>query len=90
MVLVVLGGGGWFGWRALQSRSAADGAVAEEEADPPATVLDIPAALEPRTREVAALALADWVIAVRDTLPAQRGEPAVKPTDPVTPRTQRA
>ena len=73
LVLVVLGGGGWFGWRALQSRSAADGAVAEEEVDPPVTILDIPAALEPRTREVAALALADWVIAVRDTLPAQRG-----------------
>jgi hypothetical protein len=71
VVLLVLGGGGFFGWKALQGRG--DDTAIEEEVDPPVTIPDIPANLEPRMREVAQLALADWIVAVRDSLPVQQG-----------------
>jgi len=71
VVLLVLGGGGFFGWKALQGRG--DDTAIEEEVDPPVTIPDIPAELEPRMREVAQLALGDWIVAVRDSLPVQQG-----------------
>jgi hypothetical protein len=71
VVLLLVGGGGFLGWRALQGRG--EQAAVEEQVDPPVTIPAIPAELEPRVREVAQLALQDWIVAVRDSLPVQRG-----------------
>ena len=72
-VAIVLLGVGWFGWNAVRGEPEA---VVEEEVDPPVAIPELSAELEPRMREVAALALADWVAAIRDTLPLQLGVPA--------------
>ena len=72
-VAIVLLGVGWFGWNAVRGEPEA---VVEEEVDPPVAIPELPAELEPRIHEVAALALADWGAAIRDTLPLQLGVPA--------------
>ena len=45
----------------------------EEEIDPPVTIPDIPAELEPVMRGVAVAAKADWIATLHDSVPVQLG-----------------
>jgi hypothetical protein len=73
--LALLAGGGWLVLSMLRGGGETE-AVVEKVVDPPVTIPDIPPELEPRMREVARLALTDWVVQVRDSLPVLRGIPA--------------
>ena len=72
-------GGGWFGWSLFRNGEQAVAAV-EEEIDPPVTIPDIPAELEPVMREVAVAAKADWIATLRDSVPVQLGGWPSSPT----------
>lgn len=73
-VVLLLVGGGWFGWNFFRNRKAAQ-ASAPEEIDPPVTIPTIPAELEPRLRAVAAAAKTDWLSSLRTQIPSERGLP---------------
>ena len=73
-VVLLLVGGGWFGWNSFRNRQAAQ-ATAPEEIDPPVTIPSIPAELEPRLQSVTAEAKTDWLAALRTQMPSERGLP---------------
>ncbi|HSW28065.1 MAG TPA: hypothetical protein VLH75_01110 [Longimicrobiales bacterium] len=60
--LAVVGGGGFFGWKAFQGRRAAQAAEEATPALPPVTIPSIPAELLPRMRDVGELALGDMLV----------------------------
>jgi hypothetical protein len=75
VILAVVGGGGWFGWTKLKEREAA-APVETAPVDPPVPIPAIAAELEPRMRELADSTMADFLAALRTTLPAEAGVPA--------------
>jgi hypothetical protein len=70
-VLAVIGGG-WFGWTKLANRAPA-ATVEAAPLDPPVVIPAISPELEPRMRQVADSTMAGWLLAIRTTLPAERG-----------------
>jgi hypothetical protein len=74
VLLVVVGGGGWLGWSKLRDRQAAVTADTLT-VDPPVALPALAPELEPRMREIADSAMADWLLALSTTLPTQLGVP---------------
>lgn len=75
VLLVVVGGGGWFGWTKFRARQAAQATAETEVVDPPVTIPDIAAELEPRMSALADSAEVDLVAALRTTIPAEKALP---------------
>jgi hypothetical protein len=75
VVLAIVGGGGWLGWTKLKNREP-EAPVEVVVVDPPVALPAISAELEPRMRELADSTMADWLLALSTTLPAERGVPA--------------
>lgn len=73
--LGVVGGGGFFGWRAFQGRKAAARVEAAAPALPAVVIPSIPAELLPRMRDLGESALSD-MIAELGGVPAELGIPA--------------
>ena len=73
-VVLLLVGGGWFGWNSFRTRQSTQ-ATAPEEIDPPVTIPAIPAEMEPLLQAVAAAAKTDWLAALRTQIPSDRGLP---------------
>ncbi|MDP2958164.1 MAG: hypothetical protein Q8N53_17180 [Longimicrobiales bacterium] len=65
MGLAVVGGGGYFGWKAFQARSSASASEAETPALPAVIIPTIPAELLPRMRDMGEIALVETLDQLR-------------------------